>query len=513
MSSWLPVACLLTPMLTAVVVFGSPRKRALRGYLSITGAVVLLLLAIWQLLRVSADGALLVQPGGWEAPFGITLVADNLAAMLVLATAAIAVAITAFSLHDIDEPRAAAGFDGFLHIVLTGVVGAFLTGDVFNLYVWFEVMLIGSFALMTLGAGKRQLDGAVKYIALNLVSTVLMLTAIGLLHGMAGTLNIADLHQVMAARESDGLGLVVGALFLVAFGIKAAVFPVFSWLPASYHTVPITVSALFAALMTKVGIYALLRIGTLVFGVEFAGAGALMMALAVLTLLMGVAGALAETSLRRLAAWQVMISVGFLLLGVALGTPAGLAAALFYFVHGMLAKAALLMIIGLGERVGIAERLADSGGVASLKPWLAAAYLLTALSLAGIPPTAGFWAKLAFVEAGLGADAGTAGTVLIVALVVASLLGLLPLMRVWNEAFCKPAPTAVAGAAAQVPTATLMHTPAAAIFALVVLVGTSAVIGLWPTPLQSLADSAAAGISAPAEYVEVVLGSSVEEDP
>lgn len=507
--TWLPVACLLTPLLTAVAVFASPRKRAVRGMVSIAGAVVLLLLAIWQLLTVTGSGTVVLQLGGWQAPFGITLVADTLAAMLVLATAAIAIAITAFALCDIDDSRAAQGFDAFVHVVLTGVVGAFLTGDVFNLYVWFEVMLIGSFALMTLGAGQQQLDGAVKYIALNLVSTVLMLTAIGLLHGMAGTLNLADVHEVMAARENDGLAMVVAALFLVAFGIKAAIFPVFSWLPASYHTVPITVSTLFAALMTKVGIYALLRIGTLVFGVELASAQVLMLTLAVATLLMGVAGAMAETSLRRLAAWQVMISVGFLLLGIALGTPAGLAAALFYFVHGMLAKAALLLIIGVGERCGLREHLSESGGVASLKPWLAAAYLLTALSLAGIPPTSGFWAKLAFVEAGLAA--GQTGTVLIVALVVASLLGLLPLMRVWNEAFCKPSPDSPAG---RVDSATAVSdgTPSAAIFALIVLIGISAYIGLWPAPLQSLAEAAAEGISAPADYVQAVLGVDAEND-
>jgi len=186
---------------------------------------------------------------------GITLIADMLSAMLIVVTAIVALSVNVYAMGDISEDRIAGGFFTFLNMLIGGVVGAFLTGDLFNLYVWFEVMLISSFALLVLGGNKVQLDGAVKYVAINLISTVLLLTAIGLLYGLTGTLNMADLSIRVPEVENQALVAVVAVLFLVAFGIKAAVFPLYFWLPASYHTLPISVTAVFAALMTKVGIY------------------------------------------------------------------------------------------------------------------------------------------------------------------------------------------------------------------------------------------------------------------
>jgi len=522
--SWLLVACLMTPLVTAAASFVAPKGGSQRATVATCGSVLLVLLAGLLLWQVAGSGVLSAQMGGWAAPFGISLVADPLAALLLFVSAAVTLAIALFAADDVDQARSDAGFHGFVQVVLTGVVGALLTGDVFNLYVWFEVMLIGSFALMTLGADRVQLDGAIKYIALNLVATVLLLTAIGLLHGMAGTLNLADLHRVMAERPDDGMSTVVATFFLVAFGIKAALFPVFAWLPAAYHTVPITVAALFAALMTKIGVYSLLRVGSLVFTGEMADMHLLLTGAGLATLVIGLAGAIAEQRMRRLLAWHVMVSVGILLLGVALGTEAALAAAFLYFVHGMLAKAALFMVIGMAERHGAGERMDEVGGLQRLSPWLAAAFLFSALSLIGLPPTPGFWAKLAYVKAGL--DAGS--VVLVVAVLLAGLLSFLPLMRLWNEMFWKAAPTPAStdealaaltrkpGAAPLRQPMRAATIPAGMVCGLGGLTLLSVLIGLAPASLYALAADASATVIDPAPYLQAVLGeapSDLSTDP
>lgn len=516
--SWLPVACVLMPFATAIATFSAPRSAAIRGGISIAGAASLLLLALAQLFALPGGGTLVARMGGWAPPFGIVFAVDTLGALLVLVTATVGLAVVGYARCDVDEARIAGGFDGFVHVLLAGVVGAFVTGDVFNLYVWFEVMLIASFALMTLGGTARQLDGAVKYVALNLVSTVILLTAIGLLYGLTGTLNFADLHGVLQARPDDGLAGVVVGFFLVAFGIKAAMFPLFFWLPASYHTLPVTVSTLFAALMTKVGVYALLRLQSLMFGPEFELLQPVLLGLAFATMLAGLAGAIAETDLRRLLAWQVVVSIGFMLLGVALGTEAAIAAAVFYLVHAMLAKAVLFLVAGVAAGPGTAgpAPLAAMGGLWRTRPWLALAFLAAALSLIGLPPSSGFWAKLALVEASV--DAGAWTTLAVV--LGASLLAFLPLIGVWNAVFWKAAPDArpaleprpgseAAADGRPGPAMALAPAPVSRAASLLPIAGLTAVavtIGLFPQPLLELSSRAAASLVDPSGYVRAVLG-------
>ena len=391
--SWLLIAPIMLPMATACLVFLAPADRLVRGQISVIGAATLtiigalLLTAVWQYGPIAGD------MGSWPAPFGITLVADLFSALMVLTTGLAGLAVTIYALVDIDHERAAGGFDSFLQMLLAGVVGAFLTGDLFNLYVWFEVMLISSFALMTLGGDRRQLDGAVKYVAINLISTVLLLTAIGLLYGLAGTLNMADLHGKLVDLEHEGLLGIVAVLFLIAFGIKAAVFPLFFWLPASYHTPPIAVSAVFAGLMTKIGVYALIRTFTLIFPIGIGLITEILFVTALATMAVGVLGAIAQTDIRRILAFQVIASIGFLLLGMALGSPMAMTAAVFYMVHAILLKTQLFMIIGIVGREAGSFELDQLGGLYRSRPGLALTFLLGALALMGIPPLSGFWAK------------------------------------------------------------------------------------------------------------------------
>ena len=443
--TWLLVGCLLTPMITAGLVFLSPAGRVMRGSISIAGSAVLALLGAFLLRTVWLKGPIAAQMGGWPAPFGITLVADLLSAVMVLATGLTGLAVAVYALADIDQRRVAAGFDSVFQMLLTGVVGAFLTGDLFNLYVWFEVMLIASFALLVLGGERRQLDGAVKYVAINLVSTVLLLTAIGLLYGLTGTLNMADLHGKIRALGDQGLIGVVATLFLVAFGIKAAAFPLFFWLPAAYHTPPIAVAAVFAGLMTKVGVYALIRVFTLIFPFDTSAVSEALLVTALLTMVAGVLGAIAHSDMRRILSFQVIGSIGFMILGLALHTPLAIAAAIFYMVHTILVKTSLFMIAGVVGRIGGGFELAGLGGLYRHRPALALLFLVTALALIGSPPFPGFWAKVMVIKASLDLEAYLAITVVL----AVSLLTFIPMIRIWSEAFWKAAPQG--GGAAALP--------------------------------------------------------------
>lgn len=496
--SWLLVAPILLPMATAALIFLSPADRMLRGQISVLGAGALTVLGAVLLLKVWLDGPIAGDMGNWPAPFGITLVADLFSALMVLTSGVAGTAVAAYALGDIDHERAAGGFDSFLQMLLAGVTGAFLTGDLFNLYVWFEVMLIASFALMTLGGDRRQLDGAVKYVAINLISTVLLLTAIGLLYGLAGTLNMADLHGRLIDLEHQGLLGVVAVLFLIAFGIKAAVFPLFFWLPASYHTPPIAVSAVFAGLMTKIGIYALIRTFTLIFPAEVGPISEILFSAALLTMLAGVLGAISQTDIRRILAFQVIASIGFMLLGMALGSPLAMTAAVFYMVHAILLKTQLFMLLGIIGRDAESFELDRLGGLYRRRPGLAIAFLISALALMGIPPLTGFWPKVMMIDTSL-----ELGATLAVAVILAySLLTFLPLIRIWSHAFWSPsAPGSVdLDFAARRTERRLLTLPAASLAVVVLL------LGLMPEPLLQIAEGAATGILEPDAYVQAVLG-------
>lgn len=514
--SWLLVSCLLTPLVTAVLCFMLPAKRVMQCSISIIGATLLLVLACFLMSSVWSGGVLAAQMGNWPAPFGITLVADAFSAIMVLIASIISLAVCLYGIADIDDERLAGGFNGFVHVLMTGVIGAFITGDLFNLYVWFEVLLIASFALMTLAGDRIQLDGAVKYVSINLVSTVLLLTAIGLTYGLTGTLNMADLNGRLAAVDEQGLASVVATLFIIAFGIKAAVFPLFFWLPASYHTPPMSVVALFAALMTKVGVYALMRTFTLLFTSDTMIVEQIMLTVALATMITGVLGAMAYSDIRRILAFHIIASIGFMLIGLGLGTPLALAASIFYIVHGMLVKATLFMIAGIIGRLGGSYSLADLGGLYRERPMFAVGYLLAAFSLIGFPPLSGFWAKVMLVEAGL--DAGAPFVLFVILLT--SLMTFIPLMKIWAAAFWQkprarqqearrnvPASITSAPDDRQAGTDVSYSDPLSLLMVPVVLLTlVSMAIGFSPSTLIDVSERAAGSLVNPSGYIEAVLG-------
>lgn len=484
----------LVPLATAIACLALRPWRAAQRAASVAGALAHLAVAAALLARVDRSGIQVTQMGGWPAPFGISLVADLLAAIMVLLTGITGVAVAVYSLGSIDAARERHGYHPLFHVLLMGVSMAFLTGDLFNLYVAFEVMLMASFVLLALGGERAQLEGAVKYVTLNLLSSAVFLAAVGVLYGVAGTLSMADLALAVQRGTAPGLVTTLACLFLVAFGIKAAVFPLFFWLPASYHTPPVAVSAIFAGLLTKVGVYALLRAFTLVFTGDTALTHGLILAVAVLTMATGVLGAAAQFEFRRVLSFHIVSQIGYMVLGLGLFTPLALAGTVFYLMHHIVVKTNLFLVGGIVRHLGGTLDLAALGGLYRRRPGLALLFLVPAFSLAGIPPLSGFWGKLVLVKAGL--DAGQYA-VTAVALAV-SLLTLYSMTKLWNEAFWKEPAEERVPAAAPVPW-TLLG-PVVALAAITVAVG------LGAGPVFDLASRAAAQLADPSHYVGAVLG-------
>ncbi len=495
--SVLPSLPILIPLAAGIVLVAAGSAPARAHRIALAAALLHLAASGVLFATVHREGILVLQMGGWPAPFGITLVADLFAAVMVLTASVVQAAAGAYSRADISEPLSGRGYHALTQFLVAGVCGAFLTGDIFNLYVWFEVMLISSFGLLVIGGEREQLDGAVKYVVLNLFSTLLFLGGIGLLYGLTGTLNMADLHGKVGHISSVPVKTAVAMIFMAAFGIKSALFPMFFWLPASYHTPSVSVTALFSGLLTKVGVAALIRTFTLVFPLDGGYLSGVLLVVAVLTMVTGVLGAAARFDFRRILTFHIVSQVGYMVLGLALYTPLALAGAMFTVVHNMVVKTGLLLVSGIVQRTQGSFELSQLGGLYRSRPLVAVLFLVPAFSLAGFPPLSGFWGKLMLIRAGLEVDQ-------IAAAVIAAAVGLLTLYsmtKIWTEAFWKPAPERAPGPGGGAePTSAWLVVPAALLALLSVLIGVGA------QPVAAVALQAAETLLHPEPYIQAVLG-------
>lgn len=494
--------CILIPFAAALACILARRSVAAQRVIGVVGMAALTVAATALLVRVSSEGIQVVQLGNWPAPFGISLVADLLAAIMVLVSAVIGLATAVYSLADIDRERERFGYYSFLHLMMMGICGAFLTGDLFNMFVWFEVMLIASFVLMTLGGERPQMEGSVKYVVLNLVSSALFLAGIGILYGKTGTLNLADLSVRASTVMDPGLLTITAMLFLVAFGVKAGIFPLFFWLPASYHTTPVAISAVFAGLLTKVGVYALIRVFTLIFTGDFDYTHTLLLILAGLTMVTGVLGAVAQFNFRRLLSFHIVSQIGYMLLGLALFTPLALAGTVFYLFHHIIVKANLFLISGIAQRYNGTAYLKKMGGLYAATPFLAILFFIPAMSLGGIPPLSGFFAKFTLIKASLAGDTAfpTGAYVLAGIALAVGLLTLFSMTKIWAEAFWKTPETPVDQTAITPRDKFLLYTPVA------VLAAITLTIGFMPEFFFDFAMRTANQLLTPSEYIQAVLG-------
>ena len=451
------------------------------------GAVALMLVAAAMLLRRVAHAATVVMDfGGWGAPFGVTFVGDALSAGLCTVAGIVALAVAMFARADIRARRRRAGFDPLFLAMLAAVNGAFLAGDIFNLYVWFELMLVTALGLVTLDRRRAQSDGAFRYAAMSMMGATFMLVGIGLLYGETGTLDMAHLSATLAGRAPSVTLSASAYLLLAGLALKAGLFPFFFWLPASYHTAPITVTATLAGLLTKVAFYACLRIFVLVFGV---GSGAttvpgmplLFGLLAAVTMIVSVLAAIAQVDIRRLLAFHVIGQVAYLMMGLALASLLGVAAAIFYTMHTMLVQTGLFLGAGAIARANGGYDLRTAGGLMHDRPLFSALFALLALSISGIPPLSGFWAKFLVIDAAF--RAGSPGTTwLAVIALVTGVLTLYSISTLWTKAFWR---TRVRGRSAP------HRIPAAMVAAVALLAACTLGIGLVVEPVARLARDSA----------------------
>jgi len=495
MSSILPLPVML-PLVGAAlcIVFG--RSRRVQRTIGITVLTANVAVSAWLLLRVDADGTLVTYIGGWPAPVGITMVADRLASVMLLIGSVMLLAVLVYAIGQPGAERNHVGFQSVYLVLAAGVSGAFLTGDLFNLFVSFEMMLTASYVLITLGGTREQVRSGMTYVVISLLASVLFVTALALLYAATGTVNMADLAGKIHALP-EGLRLAFAMLLVVVFGIKAALFPLFFWLPDSYPTAPSPVTAVFAGLLTKVGVYAIIRSQTLFFQ-PTTDIGPVLLVVAGLTMVVGVLGAIAQGDMKRILSFHIVSQIGYMVMGLGLFTVAGLAGALIYTIHHIVVKTTLFLTGGLVEHTAGTSQLSRVNGLLKQAPMIAVLFLVPALSLAGIPPLSGFVAKFALVDAGLDARSyWIAGVSLAV-----SLLTLFSMMKIWAGVFWSRAEEAPI---APVRTVGKLGGPPLMVFPTAALAVVSLVIAVAAGPIYAFTERTATDLLRPATYVEAVF--------
>ncbi|MBL9186832.1 MAG: hypothetical protein JNK23_05090 [Opitutaceae bacterium] len=483
----------LAPMLTGLLALLWSRPAAGRRVFLAASAAAQLALALGLCVAAHRHGTLVLSPGGWGASVGIVLAADLLSALMLALSTFTALACVLFACaarpaaaeHPLQLP--------LLQFLVTGVNLAFVTGDLFNLFVAFEVMLISSYALLTLEADNRSVRHAWSYLAINLVGSAVFLVACGWAYGLLGTLNFAGLAVGLDALGDDPRVSLLALILLAVFAIKAGLFPLYFWLPNSYPILPGAVAAFFAGLLTKVGVYVLLRIFGTVFPPDLAVVHGVLKWAAGLTMVFGVLGAVAQTRVQHILSYHIVSQIGFMVLAIGFFTPLAIAAAILYITHHIVVKSTLFLVGGAVQHVFGTDRLDATGGLWRALPWLGGAFLVQALSLAGLPPLSGFWGKFLIIVVGVEKQEW----VLIGLSVVASILTLVSMLKIWLACFWAPAP---AGAVPRVPVTRRLTA---------ITVGLAAVslgIGLGVQQFLAVAERAARQVLDRPAYIAAVTG-------
>ncbi|HKP06463.1 MAG TPA: Na+/H+ antiporter subunit D, partial [Microbacterium sp.] len=424
------------PLLGAAVALIAGRHRKTQVTVSVvTLSAVTVIAAILLYVVDTGDKPIAVSVGGWPIPFGIVLYVDRLAALLVVVSSIVLLAVLLFSVGqgaaDGDDDTPVSIFHPSYLILGAGIFNAFIAGDLFNLYVGFEILLVASYVLITLGSTESRIRTGVVYIVVSLVSSILFLAAIAMIYGALGTVNMVQISERMGELPQE-TQLILHLMLLLAFSIKAAVFPLSFWLPDSYPTAPAPVTAVFAGLLTKVGVYAIIRTETELFLDN--DVNQLLMWVALATMIVGVLGAVAQAELKRILSFTLVSHIGYMIFGLAIATPAAIGATIYYMVHHIVVQTTLFLAVGLVERDAGSTSILRVKGLMKAAPVIAVLYFIPAINLGGLPPFSGFIGKFALFDAA--AQVGTPiMMVLMVGGILTSLLTLYALMRAWNLSF------------------------------------------------------------------------------
>ncbi|MFD6274571.1 Na+/H+ antiporter subunit D [Streptomyces sp. NPDC060209] len=440
MNALVPLPVLLPLCATGLSLAFGTRLARFQRFISVAVLTAVLGLSVTLMIAADRQGPLSVHLGDFAPPLGITLVADRLSGLMLTVSSAVTLAVLVYSLGqgmaDRDKETPVAVFHPAYLILVAGVSLTFIAGDLVNLYVGFEIMLVASFVLLTLGGTGPRIRAGSTYVIISLFSSMLFLTAIAMTYAATGTANFAQL----AIRLPDlplGVQTLVQAMLLTVFAIKAAVFPVAAWLPDSYPTAPAPVTAVFAGLLTKVGIYCMLRTETLLFPGN--RLGDLLMVVALVSMIVGILGAVAQTDLKRLFSFTLISHIGYMVFGIGLATRDAYGGAIFYVAHHITVQTSLFLVAGLIERRGGTNELTRLGGLARSAPLLAVLFFVPAMNFAGIPPLSGFIGKLGLMRAGV-SDGSVWAWILVVGATVTSLLTLYVMAKIWNLAFWRTEP-------------------------------------------------------------------------
>ena len=481
MSSILPLVVAI-PLLGAAASAVFHRRLALQRFLGVASVGAVLFVSL-VLLGEVGDGTVTSNLGGWPTPVGITLVVDRFAALVLTVSAVVVLAVLVYSISQLGRDVLDWWFHPKFLVLLAGVSLTVTTGDLFTLFVGFEVTLIASYTLLTVRSGTKQVRSTMTYVVVNLVASVLFLAAIAVAYSSTGTLDMSDMARRLGDAE-PWVGSLLSAMTLVVFGIKAALFPLYMWLPDSYPTAPAPVTALFAGLLTKIGVYAIFRTQAQLFESNTT----LLLAVASATMFFGVVGAMAQRDVKRILSFHIVSQIGYMILGLGLVSVIGVGAGIAYIINQILVKSGLFLVAGEIEAENGGSELTAGGGLARRRPGLALAFALLALSLAGVPPTAGFVLKFALVrEAILSGYGFVAGVALLV-----SLLTLFSMLKIWSGVFWGEPTGDGPGARPGMRTAT------AAVAAI------SLALAVFITPLFDYSTEAAMTLEEPRAFIEAV---------
>ncbi|MFT4245929.1 MAG: Na+/H+ antiporter subunit D [Micrococcaceae bacterium] len=500
LNALIPLPVML-PIFGAAINFLFFRRPRIQRAITLIAIIITLMLEFYMLTQVDKQGTQVFHIGGWQSPFGISLVVDRFSAMLMVISTLVTLLVlfyaTAQSDYTDDQDSPVSIFYPVYLILLAGVSDAFISGDLFNLYVGFEILLTASYVLLTMGGTSERLRAGASYIVVSVISSFIFLMAIGMIYAATGTVNMAQLSLRLAELPVP-TQYMLQAMLLVAFGIKAAVFPLSFWLPDSYPIAAAPITAVFAGLLTKVGIYSIIRTETLLFPQH--NLSNLLIVAASLTMVLGIMGALAQDDLKRILSFTLISHVGYMLLGVSMHNVTGLTGTLYYTMHHIVIQVALFLIAGLISIKTGTTSLSELGGLAKSAPLLSVLYFATAMNLGGIPPGSGFLGKVIILKSVIETQMTPLRVIAVICALVGSLLTLYAVARIWNRAFLRPA-TAVANVSDTVLNVNKlkpsMWTPT------ILLVAVSVSFTVYAQPMFSLSERAAKDMLNPQSYISL----------
>ncbi|HLR61093.1 MAG TPA: Na+/H+ antiporter subunit D [Lentibacillus sp.] len=486
----LAVLPIIIPLIAGIILAFFPKWLTLVRILSkifIIGNLAVVSFAAWLVFN---QGSIILETGDWAAPYGIIIVADQLSILLVLTTNVVAAACAFYAPHSLSDRKEKYYFYTFFFMLISGVSGAFLTGDIFNMFVFFEVLLMASYGLIVLGGDKVQLRESMKYVFINLFSSMLFVTAVGFLYGAVGTVNMAQIAQRVQEVDQQGILTTVGILLFFVFAVKAALFPLYYWMPKSYAVPNPVISALFGALLTKVGIYAIIRIFSLIFVHKIELTHEAFIWISGLSMIFGVLGALSTNNIKLIIAYNIIPAIGFILMGIAVFNQDGVSGSIYYLIHDMLIKASLFLLAGTIAYAAGSSDLRKFSGLIHYYPFLGWMLFVSGFVLAGIPPFSGFIGKVLLLRGALAAEE----IAIVIIALLSSLLILYSIMKIfirgfWGEKDESFQPKSIKGRTVPV----------------VVLLALSVFLGIGAEFIYPSIESISKYLLNPAEYINAVM--------